>query len=279
MSFVWKPELPVESDSSELNTERRQLKNAKTEGRQLWLWCHPACFDLVWSEILKCFDLTDESDTVNNVVEDKQGTKESNVRQFADTSLQTDTVTEQNGLNTDWEQFTVIGTIKESLLHKKGQKVFQKDCKIKTPEERGEKKLAICDKFKSEEEVGNREIVVKSLAGSLLRYRLTGPESNAVLVDALQQANMVPVSNSGDNVRWWHKYYNNPAVSLGHTLQKEFWESVGLCQSPAELSPHCVLGLTVTDPRLTRPVKRTVISSSETGNRCRLFSSPELCSG
>ena len=149
-------------------------------------------------------------------------------------------------------------------VKRKMRKSLQRDSKTKTGEVCEELKPAICDKFKSEEEVSNGDVAIKSLAGSLLRYRLTGPESNTVLFDALHQANIVPVSSSGDAVKWWHKYYDT-TLSLGHQLQREFWESVSMCQSPAELSPHCVLGLTVADPRLTRPVKRTKIASSETG--------------
>ena len=178
-----------------------------------------------------------------------------------DKNVFTNDVPAQNDSEIDWQQFSVVGTIKESFLEKKGKKKFQKGSKIKLPEP----KLAICDKFKSEEEVTNGEVTVKSLAGSLLRYRLTGPLSNAVLVDALQQAHVVPAKNSGDNVKWWHKYYADPGLSLGHSLQKEFWESVGQCLSPAELSPHCVIGLTVQDPRLGRPVKKTKIDPDETG--------------
>ena len=149
-------------------------------------------------------------------------------------------------------------------VKRKMRNSLQKGSKTRTGDVCEELKPAVCDKFKSEEEVSNGEVAIKSLAGSLLRYRLTGPESNTVLFDALQQANIVPVSSSGDAVKWWHKYYDT-TLSLGHELQREFWELVSMCQSPAELSPHCVLGLTVADPRLTRPVKRTKITSSETG--------------
>ena len=323
--------------SSDLSTQGRQLRNIESKERQLWLWCHPASFDLAWREILKCFDITDsrykkiipetnktavdrkeivkvtadheneitvEESTIKIVEgKDKDRQEENSERavdndsskssgdknviketviissdavidgvkvkeiegrdmnEETDKNVNTDNVTTQDDLDIDWQQFTVVGTIKEPFLEKKGKRVFQKGSKVKLPEP----KLAICDKFKSEEEMTNGEVTVKSLAGSLLRCRLTGPLSNAILVDALQQANVVPVKDSGDSVKWWHKYYADSTLSLGHSLQKEFWDSVGQCLSPAELSPHCVIGLTVQDPRLGRPVKKTKIYPNETG--------------
>ena len=338
VSFLWKPQLPVEVGSSDIINQGRQQGHTESKERQLWLWCHPASFDLVWREILKCFDIK-EANSQKNVAEEKKSVvgkeeiakdivdlrdemtvensvaievadgkdKETHeeisdmvvdndsikkcddknviketviissdaviesaknpeieageINGVLDKNVITDTVPAQNDSEMDWQQFSVVGTIKESFLEKKGKKKFQKGSKVKLPEPN----LAICDKFKSEEEVTNGDVTVKSLAGSLLRYRLTGPLSNAVLADALQQANVVPAKSSGDNVKWWHKYYADPGVSLGHSLQKEFWESVGHCLSPAELSPHCVIGLTVQDPRLGRPVKKTKIYPNETG--------------
>ena len=272
VSFVWKPQLPVETGSSQSVTEGRQVESTDSEGRQLWLWCHPACFDDVWRELLKCYDIADDvRHTVNIVSADSEIDEKTSDTEILMTdkpatelSINTD-VSVQSDKDIDWNQFVVVGTIKESVLEKKGKKMFEKGCRLKTPEELGKLKPAICDKFKSEEEVSNGEITVKSLAGSLLRYRLTGPQSNAVLVDALQQSNIVPAKNSGDNMKWWHKYFADTDHSLGHTLQKEFWESVGQSMSPAELSPHCVIGLTVTDPRLTRPGKKTRIYPGDTG--------------
>ena len=306
------------------------MEDPDSNGRQLWLWCHPASFDLVWREILKSFDVNETYSSKNVADENKSSV---NAEQIAkEIELRNEIIVENNGAieNTDsnknvsaeeipnmvvdndcikmsveknvnketiivssdpiiesakvleneareincvqdlvsqndseidWQQFSVVGTIKESFLEKKGKKKFQKNSKVTLPEP----KLAICDKFKSEEEVTNGEVTVKSLAGSLLRYRLSGPLSNAVLVDALQQANVVPAKNSGDSVKWWHKYYADSGLSLGHSQQKDFWDSVGQCLSPAELSPHCVIGLTVQDPRLGRPVKRTKIYPNETG--------------
>ena len=283
-------------------------ENTKPKERKLWLWCHPACFDLVWQGLLRCFDIQDKSvsaivnsiteDTSNEPKIDQTDERQSKVKDKTVNKEEDEGISETVNSQTDEEQkaklsghssratdntrtdekqgselsgHNDIGTqqnnssksSKIAVKRKKG-KSLQKGSKTKTGEVCEELKPAVCDKFKSEEEVSNGEVAIKSLAGSLLRYRLTGPESNTVLFDALQQANIVPVRSSGDAVKWWHKYYDT-TLSLGHELQREFWESVSMCQSPAELSPHCVLGLTVADPRLTRPVKRTKITSSETG--------------
>ena len=307
VSFLWKPQLDVDA-KTELGAEKKQPENTKPKGRKLWLWCHPACFDLVWQGLLRCFDMQDKniSAIVNTVTEDtndkpkidQTDERQSKIKDKTVNIEQDEEISETVNTQTDGEQKanlsghssratgnsqtdekqggelsghsdseTQLSNSSKSskiAVKRKMRKSLQKGSKTKTGEVCEELKPAICDKFKSEEEVSNGEVAIKSLAGSLLRYRLTGPESNTVLFDALQQANIVPVSSSGDAVKWWHTYYDT-TLSLGHQLQREFWESVSMCQSPAELSPHCVLGLTVADPRLTRPVKRTKITSSETG--------------
>ena len=206
------------------------------------------------------------SETVNTQTDEEQKAKLSghSSRATGNTRTNEKKGAELSGHSDSGTQPSYSSKSSKIAVKRKMRKSLQKGSKTKTGEVCEELKPAFCDKFKSEEEVSNGEVAIKSLAGSLLRYKLTGPESNAVLFDALQQANIVPVSSSGDAVKWWHKYYDT-TLSLGHELQREFWESVSMCQSPAELSPHCVLGLTVADPRLTRPVKRTKITSSETG--------------
>lgn len=136
----------------------------------------------------------------------------------------------------------------------------------KTMKENGNTKPFICDKYKTSVVGHNadKQITMKSLTGSLLRFCLTGPQSTAVLVDTLQQANIESVKYPDENgSSWWKDYYSKPEHSSCHVTQKEFMETMEKCQSPSELPPHCVIAMTARDPRLTRPDKRAKLTVDE----------------
>ena len=56
--------------------------------------------------------------------------------------------------------------------------------------------------------------------------------------------------------KWWQTYYRDENASKIHEQQNSVWGHLAGVLSPAELPPHCVLGLTVTDPRLQLPTKK-----------------------
>ena len=56
--------------------------------------------------------------------------------------------------------------------------------------------------------------------------------------------------------KWWQTYHREDIGRHRHEQQKVMWQHATGLLSPAELPPHCVLGLTVTDPRLQLPAKR-----------------------
>ena len=116
----------------------------------------------------------------------------------------------------------------------------------------------------------NGHVTVTSLKDTLVRFTLTGPESNAILRDALQ-AGDVRVGESTDSVtgepshRWWETFYASKAAQEVNRKQRQFWESLRGVQSPGLLPAHCVIGLTVRDPRLLIPDKKTRISEKPDG--------------
>lgn len=111
----------------------------------------------------------------------------------------------------------------------------------------------------------NGHVTVTSLKDTLVRFTLTGPESNAILSDALQIADL-EVRKSTDSVtkgssrRWWEVFYVSGAAQEVNRKQRELWESLRGVQSPGQLPAHCVIGLTVRDPRLLIPDKKLRIS-------------------
>ncbi|XP_072947317.1 ribonucleases P/MRP protein subunit POP1 [Epargyreus clarus] len=97
------------------------------------------------------------------------------------------------------------------------------------------------------------KIEIESMAGAVNRFRLTGPRSQAVLFNCLKC-----VTNL-DNVKHnnWVSYYNqkDPVFHLDEKYQ--YWQSLGVANSPSQLPPRLVLGLVVKDPRISRPKYRT----------------------
>ena len=137
------------------------------------------------------------------------------------------------------------------------------------------------------------EFGVKLLNGELCRFQLTGPLSQVVLAKTLQVANVstaslseiqngdisneksneVTLKTQGDKnnrlltnaggkaessqgKKWWQTYHREEIALHLHEQQKATWQHATGLVSPAELPPHCILGLTVTDPRLQLPAKK-----------------------
>ena len=59
-----------------------------------------------------------------------------------------------------------------------------------------------------------------------------------------------------EGLKWWQKHYREGTASEIHEKQSRMWRHLTGILSPAQLPPHCSLGLTVTDPRLQLPAKR-----------------------
>lgn len=105
----------------------------------------------------------------------------------------------------------------------------------------------------------NGTVKVKSLKDTLCRFRLTGPASVSVLLEALLCADIEIPAQDDNSSHWWEKTYSRPAWKQAHTAQKALWEMMHSVGSPGELTPHSVLGLTVRDPRVFIPKKRTKV--------------------
>ncbi|ESP05473.1 hypothetical protein LOTGIDRAFT_228048 [Lottia gigantea] len=96
------------------------------------------------------------------------------------------------------------------------------------------------------------ETIITSLKDNLVKFRLTGPLSHTILIDSLKPAQVGGI-NCQDS--WWQKYYKSKAKqSKG---QVALWKELQGCQSPAEVPPRMILPLTVRDPRLFLPDKKT----------------------
>ena len=130
--------------------------------------------------------------------------------------------------------------------------------------------------------VDQSELKVTSLRHDLLRLRLTGPQSHALLTSTLklptdlkhkQTENKSSThtltsrkestsffSDRGVNdssSKWWQEALDYRKDSVA---QSELWDKLKKAYSPAVLPPRCVIALTVLDPRLYLPGKKKSIA-------------------
>ncbi|XP_030226745.1 ribonucleases P/MRP protein subunit POP1 isoform X2 [Gadus morhua] len=129
-------------------------------------------------------------------------------------------------------------------------------------------------------------IVINDLTMEVVRYRLIGPQSHAVLTEALEAAtDCDAVSKAQASPLWWPQHCKDQAQMTLHRQQAEVFQTLkGVC-STGEVPPGTVLGLNVEDPRLALPQKRTqalsVVSADqdidETTRELMLKGVPEHC--
>ncbi|XP_070248330.1 ribonucleases P/MRP protein subunit POP1 [Myotis yumanensis] len=104
-------------------------------------------------------------------------------------------------------------------------------------------------------------IVISDLTMEINRFRLIGPLSHAILTEALQAAAVHTEGEDTENTphRWWTETCKNPdSVSLHHR-QEAVFDLLGGITSPAEIPAGTILGLTVGDPRINLPQKRSKV--------------------
>uniref|UniRef100_K7G0N9 POP1 homolog, ribonuclease P/MRP subunit n=1 Tax=Pelodiscus sinensis TaxID=13735 RepID=K7G0N9_PELSI len=102
-------------------------------------------------------------------------------------------------------------------------------------------------------------VVISDLTMEILRYRLIGPLTHCVLTEALKtasvQTEMADAETELNN--WWvENCKDSEKVSL-HQRQEAIFELLQGISSPSEIPAGTILGLTVGDPRVNLPKKRS----------------------
>ncbi|XP_072266959.1 ribonucleases P/MRP protein subunit POP1 [Pyxicephalus adspersus] len=100
-------------------------------------------------------------------------------------------------------------------------------------------------------------IIIRDLTMEIVRYRLVGPLSCCVLNDALHPAPLHKKTEDCGAHSWWEDYCQNSDNTLLHERQSSLFKLLQEIASPAQIPSGTVLGLTVGDPRVNLPKKRT----------------------
>lgn len=268
VSFLWKPSEEIKSNDVEIS-----------ETRTLWMWVHPAFYQELLDELILLFHFAA-------------------VKSEADTDLNKVPCC---------ESFAEIASNSDFKMSAETMSLPVKKCKLTTKVNEKKKKLDV-EKTKLEtrnvpfirtpkysSDNGSVEMVL--LKDTLNRFRLTGPLSQAVLLESLRIANILEgetgkkkpdtkeaessfgdtvclqssdVSTddctTGENVDWWMQFYRvSQHRKESWHYQASLWQSLKGAASPAQLPPHLVLALTILDPRLQLPSKRTKAVPDEKG--------------
>ncbi|KAM9403798.1 ribonucleases P/MRP protein subunit POP1 isoform 2-T3 [Salvelinus alpinus] len=101
-------------------------------------------------------------------------------------------------------------------------------------------------------------IVISDLTMEMVRYRLIGPLSHSVLTETLAPATHCDATGkSRPSPFWWPDHCRDDCNMSLHQQQAGVFNTLKGVYSTAEVPAGSVLGLTVDDPRLTLPNKRS----------------------
>lgn len=194
--------------------------------RKVWMWTHPSFYQQVINALVSTFHLYQVTPTHPLPVK-------------------------ENGNSESQESDVPTKRMKMQAGEKSPKKV--EELKLETrnvPFDRTPKFNSSC---------GHVQMVL--LKDTLNRFRLTGPLSQAVLREALQLAHSDKSRPHSDETP-----SSLPEVGENREIHHNFWRSISNLSSPAELSPRIILSLTVKDPRLQIPDKRTKAVTQTTGS-------------
>lgn len=267
VNFLWKP-AEVKSD------DNMQQVN---ETRNLWIWVHPAFYQELLDELILLFDF----DEVNSVKDTELNEQTCLTKELAEISTSCDTKLSDETVSSPAKKKRKVVKVNANKDVEKTKLETRNIPFIRTP------------KYCS----GTSNIQMILLKDTLNRFRLTGPLSQAVLLESLHVAHILEVVSgkiktdskeeedsldtlqsshaSDDNHMrrgsgdWWTEFYGASHHKDSWHYQEMLWQALKGAASPAQLPPHLVLALTVLDPRLQLPSKRTKAMPDEKGElRC-----------
>lgn len=102
----------------------------------------------------------------------------------------------------------------------------------------------------------NQLVRIRELKFELNRFQLSGPLSQAILRDSLK------IADPNCSSEWFKSYLNNDSNRQSFANQINHWKSLDCITNPAELSPHTIISLIVSDPRFNFPSKRTKVTNT-----------------
>ncbi|XP_010224650.1 PREDICTED: ribonucleases P/MRP protein subunit POP1 [Tinamus guttatus] len=198
-----------------------------SENRQLWIWMHPALKQDILSELKAIFQCSEPEEIC--------------IPEPCATLIQEEKQTD-----------TAVSLGKK---RKKEDKEGEKDVPVKKIIGDGTRDPLQPYSWASPA----TGVVISDQTMEILRYRLIGPLSHSVLAETLKAAALqTEMADSETELNnWWvESCKDSEKVSL-HQRQTAIFELLEGISSPAEMLAGTILGLTVGDPRVNLPKKKT----------------------
>ena len=222
------------------------LPQDKSEDRTLWIWVHPAFYQEVLEELISVFAFIEKASTVSQDV-------------YPDLNSEPLSECPNSDVEDSGQCDTPVKKKPRIEVLKKKKDVENIKLVIKNVQ------FARTPRYQSSD--GAVEMVL--LKDILNRFRLTGPLSQAALLECLNIANVGEEDSETYNLDkkgWWHDYYSlSDEHKSSWKYQKSLWETLKGAASPSQLPPHFVMALTVNDPRLLLPSRRKKATPNDEG--------------
>ena len=236
---MWKA-IPDSSLSEEMPEEKQSTEQkASVEIRHaLWVWCHPAIQDKVFSALKSGFEKllsSGEVDKERNLKLTESGRRMKGVGLFVNEYRQH--LDDRRDDNLD----------SQSVSDEKGCQITTTSNTSNLKEKYPTTRISWHSSSKGPDQIS---IISRKL--DFVRFRLTGPLSHSVLVSLLDVAG----TEVSEGERWWQKHYRSQDKKQILRDAIKAWETLKSVTSPAELPAKVVLGLTIFDPRLNIPAKK-----------------------
>ncbi|KAM9278779.1 ribonucleases P/MRP protein subunit POP1 [Cariama cristata] len=198
-----------------------------SENRQLWIWMHPALKQDILRELKAIFQCSESEEIY--------------IPEPVTTSIQEE------------KQMDVVLSLGKK--RKKEDKEGEKAVPVKKIIGDGTR-----EPFQSCSWISQTTgIMISDRTMEILRYRLIGPLSHSVLTETLKAASLqTEMADSETEINnWWVENCKDPEKVSLHQRQSALFELLEGISSPSEMPPGTILGLTVGDPRVNLPKKKT----------------------
>ena len=317
VTFLWR-QLSTDSDAHD-------GAGTWNKHRQLWIWTHPACYSDVLSELKNVFRLTQADcktipessgrdihhsgeETMKSAMrkrkkmkkkDDASCPKRPKLKEADTVDAPQDTAVSQDAVVTHCKTVDKLTELSdESKAQSSATSVpgVSSESRGSVIEDSGKMKSKATVQCGDAHLLSKTELVrsvyendnvrLESLKDDLCRFRLIGPKSHRVIVEALRHAEASSVHSSQhltDNTdevksRWWDSFIASERGLTETVQQANSWQKLADVQNAAELPPFLVHGLTVRDPRLFLPQRRTSVSCCVRGESIYSRFFVRLCS-
>ncbi|XP_064624406.1 ribonucleases P/MRP protein subunit POP1-like [Lineus longissimus] len=252
-TFIWKPAIPLAAAANTEASEGEASSSVDThvaghpveQTRHLWLWVHPSCYQLVLNELHIVLGLPLEIHVI------------------------TESVVETGKVKTKSETSNVPGCMDSGVGDAEMTLAKKRTAESEKVEGGSKQKKKIQNDPQEEENVpsnpsfNNDKVMVMSLKDELVRFHLTGPLSQRILADLLSIADVDSAAGGEPDAKWWEHYYSKTANYQHHDLQSGMWDLMKLARTPSDCFSNAVIALTVRDPRVLLPKKKTFFTGKE----------------